>query len=257
MIVTNIREFHESTCKELIATKNRVRNLIGDRNWNDEGHYKETILANIIKRVLPKNYGIGSGHIVKKGNSGYDYEVSSQIDIIIYDNILPLLFTEGNFVITTPAAVRAIIEVKTNIGHVSMRDTIRKANECGNFIFYGQGTSRKKIFNGIFSYECTNNNALNNLDSILRESFNLYTENPSEIYEFVVNHICIDEDRFIKYWRGGPRRYSLYNIQNLSFSFFIGHLMYFIIKNDFAIEKDTSIWFPINKELHKVWDSEI
>jgi len=121
MIRVNLREFHKSVCKELIATKNRVRNLIGTHNWRDEGHYKETILINVIKMGLPKNYSIGTGHIIKKVKNASDYEVSSQIDIIIYDNALLLLFCEGSFVITTPAAVRAIIEVKTNIIFVNLR----------------------------------------------------------------------------------------------------------------------------------------
>ena len=36
--------------------KNRVRNLIGNSNWAEEGRYKETILKNVIRRFLPAKY---------------------------------------------------------------------------------------------------------------------------------------------------------------------------------------------------------
>ena len=40
-----------------------------------------------------------------------DDKLTSQIDIIIYTNGLPLLFHEGDFIIATPQNVIAIIEV--------------------------------------------------------------------------------------------------------------------------------------------------
>lgn len=55
----NMKLFHKSTTEELRVIKNRVRNLIGDRNWGEEGRYKEAILRNVIKRFLPQNFKIG------------------------------------------------------------------------------------------------------------------------------------------------------------------------------------------------------
>ena len=65
-MVLDIKEFHKSTSKELDVIKNRVRNLIGNANWIEEGRYKEAILKNVIKRFLPRKYAIGTGFIVKK-----------------------------------------------------------------------------------------------------------------------------------------------------------------------------------------------
>ncbi|KAF5438221.1 hypothetical protein C5S35_00065 [Candidatus Methanophagaceae archaeon] len=39
----NMDEFYESIGKEMLAKKNRVRNIIGDKNWGEEGKYKEII----------------------------------------------------------------------------------------------------------------------------------------------------------------------------------------------------------------------
>ena len=47
----NMELFHKSTTKELKVIKNRVRNFIGNRNWGEEGRYKEAILRNVIKRL--------------------------------------------------------------------------------------------------------------------------------------------------------------------------------------------------------------
>ena len=39
----NPLEFQKSINRELQVVKNRVRNLIGNANWGDEGSYKEAI----------------------------------------------------------------------------------------------------------------------------------------------------------------------------------------------------------------------
>lgn len=54
---------------------------------------------------------------------------------IVYDNSYPLLFNEGDFIITTPENVRAIIEVKTAIESSQIQGVIKKATKnkqnCG------------------------------------------------------------------------------------------------------------------------------
>ena len=49
----NPSAFQKSITKELKALQNRVRYLIGDSHWGEEGRYKEAILRNVIKRFLP------------------------------------------------------------------------------------------------------------------------------------------------------------------------------------------------------------
>jgi hypothetical protein len=89
-------EYQKSIAQEFKAYENRVRNLINDANWAEEGRFKEIILMNYLKRITPKNVSVGTGFI--RNNTG---ETTSQIDIIIYDNTYPLLFSEGDFVICT------------------------------------------------------------------------------------------------------------------------------------------------------------
>jgi len=204
----NPEKFHESISEELKVIQDRVRNLIGSAHWGEEGRYKEAVLRSIIRRFLPENVSIGTGFILKKERD--EIKISNQIDIIIYDNTYPVLFTEGDFLITTPANVKGIIEVKTELNSSDVMDVVSKATNNGKVV-------DKKIFNGVFVYNkgnmVNNSNINDNLKSALKES------------KGVVNHICLGEDIFIKFWPRSPqRKYSIYRIENLSFSYFISNL---------------------------------
>jgi len=62
----NIKKFQESITKELNVVKDRVRNLIADSHWGEEGRYKEAILRNVIKNFLPENLSLGTGFVIRK-----------------------------------------------------------------------------------------------------------------------------------------------------------------------------------------------
>lgn len=121
-------EYHKSIADEFKAYQNRVRNLIGNSHWGEEGRYKEIILMNYLKRILPQNVSVGTGFI--QGNK----DMSTQIDIIIYDNTFPVLFSEGDFIVTVPENVVAIIEVKTKIHNYNLNKIIKKASNNGKII---------------------------------------------------------------------------------------------------------------------------
>ncbi len=105
----NYFEYQQSVAEEFKALEKRVRNLIDDSHWGEEGRYKEAILMNYLKRVLPRHLSVGTG-FVRNNN-----EITNQIDIIIYDNSYPLFFSEGDFVISSVQNVIGIIEVKCGI----------------------------------------------------------------------------------------------------------------------------------------------
>lgn len=113
----NIKSFQESITEELTVIKNRVRNIIGNSHWGEDGRYKEAVLSKVLKNYIPNNVSIGTGFIVSSPSvfQTGNIEVSDQIDILIYDNTIPVVFREGDFVIVTPDAVKAIIEVKSEV----------------------------------------------------------------------------------------------------------------------------------------------
>ncbi|WP_230135959.1 DUF6602 domain-containing protein, partial [Peribacillus frigoritolerans] len=213
---TEIEEFQKTLSRELIAIKDRVRNLIGDAHWGEEGRYKESILKNVISRFLPRNLSLGTGFIITMESE--QIIRSSQIDLIIYDNSYPLLFSEGDFIITTPESVRALIEVKTSIASGDIIGIISKATE--NALL-----APKSKFNGIFAFERSGIKIQRSkINSNLRQAF----------YESkgAVNHLCLGENIFIKYWKSGEKDpllvdnlYSFYDIHELAFSYFISNLI--------------------------------
>jgi len=240
------KEFQESITKELNTIKNRVRNLIGNSHWGEEGRYKEAILKNVIRRFLPSNLSIGTGFVVKKNKN--ETQISSQIDIIIYDNTIPTLFSEGDFVITTHKNVKGIIEVKTKIRSNELQKIIKNAENNGKLI-----GKQRRIFNGIFCYEYTNNIYFERIEQALRNS------------RGYVNHISLGPNIFIRFWKRKDRNrlnppvqdcetdfFNIYKLQNLSFSYFISNLLELTCNS----KLDDRWWFlyPIigTKEKHRV-----
>lgn len=220
----NNLEFQKSITKELDIVKNRVRNLIGNAHWGEEGRYKEAVLKTVINRFLPNNLSIGTGFIA--GDRGInDPIISNQIDLIIYDNSIPVLFKEGDFIITTEKNVRAIIEVKSKLNITNLKKVITDFNNLNQFpLIADNGDNR--IFKGLFAYEngIANIETNNNFERELKNS------------RGNINHITIGKNYFVRYWRdnlniyppvnANSPFYSLYQINDLSFSYFISNLIH-------------------------------
>lgn len=237
----NYLEYQKSIAAEFKAYEKRVRNLIDATHWGEEGRYKEIILMNYLKRVLPQNLSVGTGFVRNRD------EITSQIDIIIYDNSFPVLFSEGDFVITTPDNVVGIVEVKSNISSGNFLKILEKSNRNGSIIV---GKSDRYIFNGIFSYNIRNgyHNYIDKLEEndflsklILRPSFQRTSQ---EAYT-LVNHITLGDEYFVKLWEGELSHlelqspyYNFYELPNrLAFSYFLSNLQDSIIRK----AKGTSI----------------
>lgn len=236
----DIVDYQKSINSELKVVQNRVRNLIGSAHWGEEGRYKETALRTVLNRMLPSNISIGTGFIVDLNN------VSSQIDIIIWDNSYPILFKDGDFVIVSPVSVKGIVEVKTRLSASNISSAIQHAAQNGNFL-------KRGTFNGIFAFESDlvqGNNIKPSLKNALKES------------SVPVNHLALGEDTFIKFWSreqvfssdGSLTKdeYSVYKINGFAFSYFISN----IITDTSAGKGENLSWFlyPIEngKEAYKI-----
>jgi hypothetical protein len=225
----NLLEFQRSITNELLAVKDRVTNLIDHAHNGETGNYREAILKTILRKYLPKNISVGTGFIL----GGEGELKSKQLDIIIYDNTIPVLFSDGDFIITTMQNVRGIIEVKSRIdSYVNLKDAILQFdNSLLPFHERLLNTDLPKIFTGILSYEVGAgfNIESNHIDDHLRNS------------RRIVNHISLNKDLFIRKWRNqdaielGPPAidcntdfYNVYKINNLSFSYFISNLIHIV-----------------------------
>jgi hypothetical protein len=253
----DLLSFQRSITQELITIKNRVRNIIDDANWAEEGRYKEAILKKVIASFLPGNLNIATGFIVRNEDhfAGQNGSISTQLDLIVYDNSIPVVFREGDFVIVVDSAVRGVIEVKSKIinhgvAKHSLTSILTKLNDLRIFPTLVPGLDRRKVFMGVFAYDYDGD----------FESLQIATA--LGISGGFVNHLSLGENKFIRHWRStiglvppvnvpGPC-YIKYHIDTLSFSYFISNLLH-IVSND---DPEDRYWFsfPINgtKERHRV-----
>lgn len=245
----DIKAYHQSITEEILAIRNRVRNLV--KHWPSDGRYKEVILMSIIKRHLPPAYGIGTGFMVGidegKPNS------SKQIDIIIYDLTYPTLFNNGDFIIITADAVKAVVEVKSNLENQAFEEVIKKANETGVFIHKNQSDKGRKIFNGIFSFEGFE-------DWSDCEDFKDIVMNIGKTAdsvgcppEFRVNSIAFNKDFYSFYIPPSSSKeapeVSVWYLHGNAFSLFLMRLIYFL--NSKSISENKFLWMP--KETMSDW----
>lgn len=233
----DFRKYEESICNEILAVKDRVRNLIGDRHWQKEGEYKESILRSILRQYIPKKYTVGTGFIV--GEKDDIPECSTQVDIIIFDsNDYPIQLREGDdFYIVEPDSVRAIIEVKSKVEKTNLKKAIIQMNDVGRFVFNHSKEYRKGLFVGIFAFEGYHYENYNekNKESLITRIDKLFHDN--ELIDYInqflnskghTNYITLNKDILIK------REYAYYTYQaflnpNLAFSDFFKYLQVFLM----------------------------
>jgi hypothetical protein len=252
---SNPKDFQKSITKELDIVRNRVRDLIGSAHWGSDGNFKEAILRNSINKFLPKNVSIGTGFIIQSNEDQIEgVRVSHQLDIIVFDNSLPVLFSEGDFIITTEQNVLGIVEVKTKIinnngNKSSLKAILEKYNGLSSFPLLSR-TDNHRIFKGVFSFEYEDDINGINIENALRVSNGM------------VNHISLGKDKFIRHWTSpeglipqvdcNSTFYNLYNIPDLSFSYFISNLIHIVTRK----EMDDRYWFsfPIqeSKEINRI-----
>jgi hypothetical protein len=243
----NLTEFHKATSKELLAVTDRVKNLV--QHWPEVGRHKEAVLKNIIRKFLPEKYCISTGFVVKQTEERGQHLASRQIDLMIYDSESPVLFREGDFTILTADAVRGIIEVKSNLQHASLQDTVNRANENGQFIISAKGDEDEGFFNGVFSFDGFQNANPRKIETAVINANAAFIAIPG--YEkFKVNHISFNGNWFMKYWPEEASPHSLYNLDELSFSFFISNLIDMLAHK--SVRKNNFIWFSTDKELNLI-----
>lgn len=141
--MNGVMKYQQSIASEFSAIKDRVRFFINDKHWGEDGRYKEVILMDYLRRILPSDVSVGTGFVKNKIG-----ELTGQIDIIVYKSSAPRLFSEGDFVILMPESILGIIEVKSKSTHSTLSNTnsgfsvIQKAEENGRMI------GNTNIFNG-------------------------------------------------------------------------------------------------------------
>ncbi len=189
--MTNTLAYQQSINQELDTLKDRVRNLIGNAHWGEEGRYKEEILKSILKSRLPANLAVGTGFVMTQ-LSPTTNDISKQLDIIVYENNRPPIFKEGDFVIVTQNSVKAIIEVKSKIrSSRTFKNGLYKVVQNFSSIVRFPLISRidnNRIFRGIISLDYDGPITSPIIDESIRMSGGL------------VNHLSLGGNIFIRHW---------------------------------------------------------
>lgn len=234
--------FHKSMAAELDALKNRVRNLV--THWGEDGAHKEATLRAVLRRHLPESVTVGTGFIVGDGVA------STQVDVLIVDKSKPTLFRDGDMMIVTPDAVRAVIEVKTRLARVSLRNALAK---LAKIAFLCQRTDEPhRVWTGVFEYE----GGMTDHAAVLTA-----LRNAHEAEQAFVDGVALGGDHFFLHWKsedmkGGPALASdfwrSYEITRLAPAYFLGNLVFACAgRRD---QPGSYAWFPLpgtGKEQHQ------
>ncbi len=245
--MTDLIEYHKTINKEIYLLKDKLKYLT--KHPAENGRFREIILSNTIKKHLPAKYSLGTGFIIKQRETRGDHAVSSQVDLMVYDNNYPVLFREGDFSIVTTDAVRAIIEVKTSFGRTTFPGEYDKANKLGAFIMSNRNVDLipTPLFNGIFYFSNQEISSSENSieESIRRKHIDIHANDMFHLS--CVNHICFSDKVLYKYWNNNNdgSKHKLYKLEDLSYSFFISNLLSFLAGR--TMRDNTYIWYPHDK----------
>ena len=233
----NTLQYQTEINQELDIIKNRVRHLIGRAHWGEDGRYKEEKLKAIIRNRLPNNLSVGTGFIINQTEINQNI-LSKQLDIIIYNNNIPPVFQEGDFVILTQNSVKGIIEVKSRIqsnrtNKEGLFKVLKKFNSLKKFPLISQ-TDENRIFRGVISFDYSGNINSTVINDSLRMS------------NGIVNHISLGGKIFIRHWINdefleppinadcNENFYNIYNLENLAHSYFISNLIHMTTEEDLS-----------------------
>ena len=245
-IRTDFFEYHKSIARELEATKNRVRQLIGSGHWQTDGEHKEAIIRKVLRNHLPESVRIGRGFVC------FESRASSQIDVLITAIDKPTLFKDGELVLVTPDAVNAVIEVKTALPSKSqLTEALEKLADNLEYI----RQTEADCFGGLFVFQESNDHVSDK--AVLEELQRIVRGQEHR----VINWIALSPDRFFRYWRagdvasicGGDFWHSYELGDGLAHAYFLSNVAWDVTKE--PNHEMQYAWFPVEgtKERFRQW----
>ncbi|MGE3108395.1 MAG: DUF6602 domain-containing protein [Phycisphaerales bacterium] len=236
------KKFHASMAAELEAVKDRIRSLV--RHWPTDGGYKEAALRAILRRHLPQSVFVGGGFIVGENSA------STQVDILVVDGGKPTLFKDGDLVIVTPDAVRAVIEVKTKLTNALLTESLSKLAKVARMC---QRTGEPhRVWTGLYEYE----GGVTDHARVLKALRDAHGAKHA-----FVDGVSLGGDDFFLHWKSevmqhGPQGatdfWRSYKIDGLAPAYFLGNLVFACAgRHD---HPGSFAWFPLpgtGKEQHR------
>ncbi|MFB9992050.1 DUF6602 domain-containing protein [Deinococcus oregonensis] len=169
--------YYRSITQELLAVKDRVANVIDESHQGEIGSWRESLVRSLLRRHLPATMGVGQGFILTGQGP------TTQLDVIVYDLNYPKIVQEGEFVVVTPDAVRAIVEVKSSTSGTRLRKDLRKLAAAAVLCRMDaptQQTPSTEVFVGYFAFTSSSNATQRVVREALQDSV-LHHPSPLEI----------------------------------------------------------------------------
>jgi hypothetical protein len=114
-----LNSYYRGIFQQLQSEVNFINSIFTHQGIKGEGN--EIILRDLIKKFIPKKYGVGTGIVVDKNG-----KQSKQIDIIIYDqDHYPSILSLASVHLFPVDIVYAVIEVKTSLDSKSADQAIK------------------------------------------------------------------------------------------------------------------------------------
>jgi len=241
----SLNSYFESLNDEMMGLRDRVRNFIKGQHWLTDGEWKESVLRSILRRNLPSHLAVGRGFVICPSGP------SRQLDVIIYDSTLPILFRDGDLVFITPDAVVAVIEVKSRISPRGLRRAAKKLAHNAYQIRDGSGSGN---FFGLFAFEST---------ICKTKAAEIVPDACAACETRIIDLFCLGDSRLIRWWNTDPSnlerpskwppRWHSYELKKRAFGYFLHTIMEFV--NSESVNNNRRSWFPDDQESFK--DDEI
>jgi hypothetical protein len=230
----NVEDYFSDLSKELRAVQNRLRNLIGLAHLPSDGAWKESVLRTVVRRYLPPSYSVGSGFVVTTEG------VSTQIDLMVCDDSAPILFRDGDLLISPADCVRAVVEVKTNLNSTELTKSLKKLNEISTLM--RRRCLLHRPFFGLFCYGSVEMDLTSILDSLQQTN--------GGIGNYEMQAVCCGDRQFIRFWQFDPRSNShrpydswhAYNLPETAPGYFVHNFVEYLFPH--AVERAENLWYP-------------
>jgi Domain of unknown function (DUF6602) len=229
------QSYYASISEELGALKNRVRMMINDAHWPTDGEWKESVLRAILRRTAPESVTVGRGFVVDRD------ACSTQIDVLVYDNTMPILYRDSDLVFVPPIACRAIVEVKSSLKAAGFLKAAKKLATVASSVRKSVG--KGSLFVGLFAYDFDGKIERSLLEDLLLAS--------AGTKGGIINHVALGVDGFVKFWDENPavdggasasyQSWHLYSLPRLAPGYFIHNLLTDVSS---SVGRSGDIFFP-------------
>jgi hypothetical protein len=163
----NASAYLETWTEELRSRASRVRQLIGSAHWLSDGHHKEELVRDFIRRYLPIDLVVARGFVKTTGDFS---RCSPEIDILVSDPCRNTpLFMEGGLQIVDASSVLALVEVKTAFSKPKLVEALTSARRSLELATTGRSATSVFSLVHFFTGEVDGDSTLRTLESAARE----------------------------------------------------------------------------------------